>query len=244
MKVVKTIGWSMIGTGTLILLFLGYQLVFTNFLTARAQTAAAGALDERFAELRAELPEVEEIRVVPPVQPAEDDTPATTVPVAEPIQFFDEPAPEEGTEFGRILIPKLDVEQIMFEGVDRTTLKSGPGHMPWTPLPGQVGNAVVSGHRTTYGAPFFSLDELEPGDEIIVETLVGNHTYAVRESMVVMPTDVWVTDHRDGAWLTLTTCHPRFSARERLIIVAELVEGPNMDYAQAVKDGLVERAST
>ena len=99
--------------------------------------------------------------------------------------------------------------------------------MPQTPLPGQPGNAVISGHRTTYGAPFHNLDVLEPGDRIEVETALGLHVYEVRESFVVRPTDIWVTDPKPGAWLTLTTCHPKFSARERLIISAELVEGPN-----------------
>ena len=92
-------------------------------------------------------------------------------------------------------------------------------------------------------ARFFELNELEPGDEIMVETVVGVHTYVVRETIVVLPSDVWVTNTRPGAWLTLTTCNPRFSARERLVIVAELVDGPNVEYAQAIKDGIIEEAS-
>ena len=91
------------------------------------------------------------------------------------------------------------------------------------------GNAVVSGHRTTFGAPFNELDHLVPGDIIEVETAVGVHTYVVRESLVVNPFDVWVTDHRQGAWLTLTTCNPEFSARERLVVFAELIGGPNWE---------------
>jgi sortase A len=106
--------------------------------------------------------------------------------------------------------------------------------MPWTPVPGQPGNAVVSGHRTTYGAPFFDVDLLEPGDTIEVETVIGRHVYAVRESIIVAPTDVWVTDPRPGAWLTITTCTPRFSARQRLIVFAELVEGPNLAYVASL----------
>ena len=63
-----------------------------------------------------------------------------------------------------------------------------------------------------------------------METAIGVHTYEVRESFVVEPTGVWVTDPRDGAWLTLTTCNPKYSARERLIITVELVDGPNFEY--------------
>lgn len=116
----------------------------------------------------------------------------------------------------------------MVSGVTRDVLKQGPGHMPWTPIPGQPGNAVVSGHRTTYGAPFFHLDRVDAGDEIYVDTAIGTHTYRVREILVVEPTDVWVTDSRAGAWLTLTTCTPRYSAAQRLVIFAELIDGPNL----------------
>ena len=108
-----------------------------------------------------------------------------------------------------------------------------------SPLPGQPGNAVISGHRTTYGAPFGDLGDLTAGDRIEVETALGIHTYQVREApercrtdnglCVVKPTDLWVTEPREGAWLTLTTCHPRFSARRRLIVFAELVAGPNAE---------------
>lgn len=252
MKALKVAGWSMIGMGSLILLFLAYQLLFTNLLTARAQNAASTALDERFEELREETPEaVVVVPTLPPAQPApdepEDGSPPPTNAVserAEPIAYYPEDSPERGTELGRILIPKIDIDRVVVEGVERADLKVGPGHMPWTPLPGQAGNAVISGHRTTWGAPFYRLDELEPGDEITVETVVGVHVYAVREAIVVSPTDVWVTNARPGAWLTLTTCNPRFSARQRLVIVAELVEGPNVEYARALKTGIVDEVST
>ncbi len=109
-------------------------------------------------------------------------------------------------------------------------LRNGAGHMPTTPLPGQPGNSVISGHRTTYGAPFHNLDVLEVGDRIEVETALGVHVYEVRvEPFIVKPTELWVAGPRAGAWLTLTTCHPKFSAAERLIIQAELVEGPNAE---------------
>ena len=89
------------------------------------------------------------------------------------------------------------------------------------------GNAVISGHRTTYGAPFFHLDRVEPGDLVAVQTATGEHVYQVVETRVVEPTDVWVTQQWDGSWLTLTTCHPRFASSERLVVFAHLVAGPN-----------------
>ena len=82
---------------------------------------------------------------------------------------------------------------------------------------------MISGHRTTYGAPFYDLDLLEPGDRIEVDTAIGTHVYTVRETVIVAPTDVWVTDPRPGAWLTLTTCHPKYTARDRLIVHSVMV---------------------
>jgi len=116
--------------------------------------------------------------------------------------------------------------------------------MEWTPLPGQAGNDVISGHRTTYGAPVFNINDVEVGDEIRFESVIGEHVYVIREKRVVLPDEVWVTNNRAGAWLTLTTCHPRFSARERLVVIGEMVDGPNLEYAQGVKDGLIEAVSS
>jgi len=147
--------------------------------------------------------------------------------------ILEELAPEEGEVMGRIIIPKLDLDWMLVEGVDLKYLERGPGHMPWTPIPGQPGNTVISGHRTTHGAPFHDLDLLEVGDLIQVETLTGMHTYRVTETLIVLPTGVWVTKQWEGAWLTLTTCNPKNSAAERLIVFAELVDGPNAEAIQA-----------
>jgi sortase A len=110
--------------------------------------------------------------------------------------------------------------------VSVNALKEGPGHYPTTPLPGQPGNAAIAGHRTTYGAPFYRLDELAPGDTIQVTTRQGEFTYEVRDRLVVAPTQNEVLDPSEENLLTLTTCHPRFSASQRLIIVGELVDTP------------------
>jgi sortase A len=238
-RALKVSGWIMIGLGVLILAFLGYQLVGTNFLTARAQDLAQQTVGDHFV---AAQDEIEVIDSLPPPQ-IEPDTP-NPPPVDEtPVVHYGEPTPEDGSAFGVMTIPKIDAEHVLFEGVDRSTLKKGPGHMPWTPLPGQPGNAVVSGHRTTYGAPFFDLDQLVSGDEITIETALGVHTYVVRDTFVVAPTAVEVTDPKRGAWLTLTTCNPKFSARERLIISAELVDGPNFAYAMAGNEFVPAEAS-
>jgi len=120
------------------------------------------------------------------------------------------------------------VDAVVVEGVEVEDLKKGPGHYPDTALPGQLGNMVISGHRTTYGAPFYRLDELKVGDEITMFDANGPFVYKVTESKIVLPTEIGVIAPSSDARLTLTTCHPRFSAAKRLIIVAQLI-GPPVD---------------
>lgn len=130
----------------------------------------------------------------------------------------------DGEAFGFIAFPKLDQGMYIYPGVGREDLKNGPGHFPETPMPGQLGNSAIAGHRTTYGEPFRHLDELEVGDEILVTMPYGVFTYRVTSVVIVDPSDreVIATTDPDVASLTLATCHPAYSARERLIIHAEL----------------------
>lgn len=232
--ILRKIGWALIWGALLIFAFLGYQLFVTDLLNDRVQAEAMAELDEELDTRRASLPASEEVTITLPLE----ESPSTTVrvPTTTPprVEYLPEQAGEIGTSLGRMTIPAIGIDEVMFEGWDRETLKKGPGHMPGSPVPGQPGNAVVSGHRTTYGRPFYDLDLLEEGDVIEVETAVGRHVFEVRRSLVVDPTDVWVTENIPGSWITLTTCHPRFSAAERLIIQAELVEGPNLDYAEVL----------
>jgi sortase A len=118
------------------------------------------------------------------------------------------------------------VEKAVVEGVGIPDLEKGPGHYPGTPLPGQPGNAAIAGHRTTYGAPFYRLDELAKGDEIVVTTLQGRYRFVVDETRIVQPEQVDVIDPTIDSRLTLTTCNPRFSNRQRLVVSAILVGDP------------------
>lgn len=225
---VAVLGWTLIWLSVFVFGWLGYQLWGTGIQNAQAQATLEQSLSERlvsFAPLGAESDSTADTESAEPEPPTTDAAPTT--------ELLEEPPADVGEPIGRILIPQANVEDVLVEGVDSESLKKGPGHMPWTPLPGQPGNAVISGHRTTYGAPFFDLDLLEVDDEIHVDTLIGRHTYRVREVLIVDPTDVWVTEPRAGAWLTLTTCAPKYSAAQRLIVFAELVDGPNLAFVEA-----------
>jgi sortase A len=188
----RAIGWlgqGMITLGTLILLFVAYQLWGTNLAEARAQDA-----------LR------KEFKIIP----GEID-PSKALP----------PSPE-GEAVAVLKMPKIDIEKVVVEGVGVSELKEGPGHYPGTPLPGQPGNAAIAGHRTTYGAPFNQMDKMEKGDPVIVSTKQGTFEYTVRELKVVSPRQVEVLDETPDNRLTITTCHPRYSLSQRLVLVADL----------------------
>src|SRR4030042_7217633 len=124
----------------------------------------------------------------------------------------------------KMSIPRIDLEHISYEGADTQTLKQGPGHIEETPLPGDNGRCTISGHRTTYGAPFRRIDELEKGDLIYLETINGElFTYAVTGIEIVNPKDVYILDGTYKKELLLTTCEPEYSAVKRLVVIAELV---------------------
>ena len=129
----------------------------------------------------------------------------------------------EGDALTRLVIPALQVDTVVVEGTGASALRAGAGHYPNTPLPGEDGNVAIAGHRTTYGKPFANLDRLHVGEEIVLETPIGRHVYKItREPFVVSNTDFTVIAQTPGKTLTLTTCHPKGSARQRLVIRAEM----------------------
>lgn len=224
--IVRAIGWASLVAGLLILGFVVQQLFVTSWFAERNQAGLEEQAQTYFEAAAADA------QVVPYVPPRDDTEPAERTDPADPSlpTIVVEPKPPAHQPFAIIRIPTIPAlvdGWTVVEGVTRSDLRNGAGHMVHTPLPGQPGNSVISGHRTTYGAPFHDLDTLAPGAIIEVETAIGVHTYAVRETVIVRPNELWVTEPRDGAWLTLTTCHPKLSSRQRLVVFAELVDGPN-----------------
>jgi sortase A len=129
-----------------------------------------------------------------------------------------------GRGLTRLRIPDAGTDVIIVEGTGGSALRAGAGHYPGTPLPGRPGNVAIAGHRTTYGKPFANLDRLRIGALIDFDTPVGGYTYrVVRDPYAVPRNDRSVIDPTPGSTLTLTTCHPKGSARQRLVVRAELV---------------------
>lgn len=126
----------------------------------------------------------------------------------------------------RIVIPRIGLDALTFEGIDDATINRGPSHWPGSAEPGELGNAVFAGHRVTHTHPFIDIDRLRVGDEVIFEWDGQRATYRVTRSFVVPPEAVWITNQTDDATFTLFACHPKFSERERYVVVGELVSGP------------------
>ena len=226
------VGKVLIATGLLLFGFVAYQLWGTGIETARAQNS----LENEFEELLAGTPPAtttapSTTAASPPTSvvdtvPAESlpEVPAATTTPPEAAATSGLPPIAEGDPIARIEMPSIGVDKIVVAGVDKNDLKKGPGHYPETPMPGQLGNSAIAGHRTTFGQPFFDVDKLETGDEIVVTTLAGRYVYRVTGQQIVSPSDYQVISTTDPtrATLTLTSCHPKYTARERIIIFADL----------------------
>ena len=202
-RIVREVGLGLITLGVALLLFVAYQLVGTNFAEEHSQAKLAQAFQRALAQSEAAGP--------------------ATIPAPAPL-----PAGPLAGAIDHLVIPKIGVDKYVVQGVSETDLQHGPGHYRQTVLPGELGNSGIAGHRTTYGAPFFRLNELTNGDPIEITNTKDQHfTYVVDKTEVVNPSDVAVLDNTPHvAELTLTTCNPRFSATQRLIVVAKLTGTP------------------
>lgn len=188
-------GEVLLTSGLLLLYFLAYVLWGTGGITAEAQDR----LGRAFA--------------------------------ASPPQPRERPVPR-GEAVGTIKIPRLDASKrfVIVEGAGAEELRKGPGHVPGTALPGQRGNFAVAGHRVTYLAPFNRVDEMRPGDEIVVTTRAARYTYRMTGHRIVTPDHLEViapVPGRPGArpkgrFITLISCHPKFSAAQRYVVVGKL----------------------
>jgi sortase A len=219
MTFLRVLGKLLISMGVGVLLFVAWTLWGTGFYTSGQQ--------DRLSR---------EFESAPKLKPTRTKNgPGGTQSTGPPKSF----RPDPGDPVFRIEIPAIDVRQIVVEGVDTAQLRAGPGHYPicrdgfelciddfnnpaW---PGEQERVIISGHRTTYGAPFWDLDKLEQGDEVRVETRWGDFMYKVTDKTVVAADSRAVVIPGDEAEMVLTTCNPKFSAAERLVVYTELDTG-------------------
>ena len=242
--VVGHIGRALITLGLLMFGFVAYQLWGTGIQTARAQHKLETQFENKIDELEAAgitpdtfPPETTTTTVTPTtvattVAPG-DTSVATTTTLAPETTTTVPSGPVEqdyglikcGDGIGKITIPKIDINFYYVACVGKDELNRGVGHFPKSVVPGQLGNAALAGHRTSHKAPFGDLDELEPGDVIKIETILGGaYSYVVTGSEVVDPSDYHVVTDSDPtkATLTLITCTPKYTSKQRLVVHADL----------------------
>jgi sortase A len=185
-------------SGTLLIADAGLTLLWQEpisaFLAARQQSALADELEE--PEIQAEV--IRAFRM--PTREAKEEL--------------------RGDAIGKIVLPTLDKDYYVVEGTDTSSLRKGPGHYEDTPMPGNPGTVGIAGHRTTNGAPFRDIDDLERGDEIRVEMPYGTFVYSVEESRIVDDNDLSVKEPVGYKRLLLSACHPLYSAAQRVIVFA------------------------
>jgi sortase A len=211
--VVRGLGEFFITAGLLLLLFVTWQLWWTDVVANRAQAEITAELEQDWG-----------------------DGNRGAAPIDTPADFGEPPAlaePADGDPFAIVRIPSFGPdwqERPVFDGTSLDLLQKGLGHYADTALPGAIGNFALAGHRVTYGRPFNQIAELAEGDPIVVETADSWYVYRVRSSTIVTPDRVDVVapvpEQPDAApterLMTLTTCHPMFSARERYIVYAAM----------------------
>ena len=208
---VGVVGELVVTFGVLVLLFVAWQLWWTDVSANREQSLTAATLERSFAAPAPSSPGK------PLAKGASPPPPAAVLP---------------GDAFALMRIPRFGATNVrpVLEGTDTDTLTRGLGHYPDTAMPGQVGNFVVAGHRTTYGRPLHDIDKMRVGDLVIVELRASYVIYAVDRYEIVNPDRVDVAaavPERPGvtptaAWLTLTTCNPKYSAKQRYIVFAKM----------------------
>lgn len=215
-RALRGTGEVLITAGVITLLFVVYLLFWTDLENSRTQDRLATRLDETWAAQDAAGP------AGGPVEAAARPGPGSSSSTLA--------APGFGDALARLWIPRLgrDYHPVVVEGISTADLQDGPGHYPGTALPGQKGNLVISGHRTTWGKPFNRLGDVQAGDHVVIETRTSWATYRVTGEQIVQPDDGAVIadtpppigDQPRAAdkLITLTTCNPEYSAVQRLIL--------------------------
>lgn len=213
----RALSIAMIVLGTLVLIDAGVTLVWQEPLSALYAKFRQDHLDGTLRAAERATPTAVERRALASLP----DERRRVAFLASELQRH---APN-GSAVGRIVIPKVDASYVVVKGTDTSDLESGPGVYSETNFPGIAGTTAIAGHRTTYLAPFRDINELSPGNHILLEMPYAHFTYTVIGQRVVLPTDVSAAVSNVGyTRLVLSACTPLFSAEKRLLVYARLTK--------------------
>jgi sortase A len=203
---VRGVGELLISLGFVLLLFVAWQLYWTDFTADRAQASTTDTVAQQWTKDPAKAPG------------ALVNGKVNSVPL--------------GDAFALIYIPRFGKKYVkpIYQGTGLPILDKGVGHYTQSQMPGQIGNFAVAGHRVTYGKPFNEIATIRPGDAIVVETATTWYVYRAVRHVIVTPDHVEVVapvpQHPGAvptqAWMTMTACNPEFSARQRYVEFSEL----------------------
>jgi sortase A len=213
-RVLRVLSTFLIAAGVLLLIDGAATLLWEEPVSSLYARVQQGRLEDELAELERSGPSPVERRVLARLPDPERRLRFTARAALRRL--------DDGDPVGRLRADAVGIDEIVVQGTGAADLRKGPGHYPGTPLPGARGTVAIAGHRTTYGAPFRRVDDLDRGDRIELELPYGNFAYRVERTRIVAPTATWVTRRVAYDRLVLTACHPLYSAAKRIVVFARL----------------------
>jgi sortase A len=217
-RALRILSTALITAGIVILVDVGMTLAWKEPVSSIYGSIQQGKAADELDELRGEFPSEADLRALERVDGIRDKVRLLADRFAEQVRERD------GEGIGRVRIPEIDLDTVLVEGTDASTLQKGPGRYPDTAVPGQGKTVGIAGHRTTYLAPFRHIDSLEEGDPVIVEMPYATFSYEIEEIDIVEPTEVDIVDDVGYERVVLTACHPLYSAAQRYAVFARLVD--------------------
>jgi sortase A len=215
-RLLRDISWVLMISGALLLIDAGVTLIWQEPLTYAIALIKRSDINQRYLNYR-----------TAPLSPLDQRALSDLHAIPRRIAYLARREARQvptGAALGHIDIPKIGANYTVVQGTDEISLEAGPGHYPSTALPGLGQTVAIAGHRTTYLAPFRHIDALRPGDRIIVTMPYGRFAYSVQFTRIVTPTAWWVTRSVGYDRLVLSACNPLYSAAQRIVVFARLVQ--------------------
>ena len=228
-RLLRDLSYVLMISGALLLVDAGVTLIWQEPLTAVIAAIKRSEIDQRYLSYRTS-----------PLSTLDRRALALLTAIPHRIAYLarhEERLVPQGAALGHIRIPKIGASFVLVQGTDQSSLEKGPGHYPSTALPGLGQTVAVAGHRTTYLAPFRHLDELSPGNHIVVRMPYGRFLYTVQRTRIVSPTAWWITRNVGYDRIVLSACNPLYSAAQRIVVFARLVQTIPLGAARVLPAG-------